>query len=112
MQNKFANKNTDDSNALTTDDREVMRQKNISPADVKDAINDKKVGETVASGARLPETGPKLIFSALLVISGILIAAVTSVSVIGIIIGLAFVVAGIILPFSNFRLGAGRRDTV
>ena len=110
MKNKFENKHSDNPNSLTTEDREILKKKSITPADVKDALNENNVGEAVGSGAHFPETGPKLILGILLVISGILIAVVTSISVIGIVIGVVFVIAGIALPFSN--LGAGRRHTV
>jgi len=110
MNNKFENKHSDNPNSLTTDDREVMEKTSLTPTDVTDALNENNVAETMASGAPVPETGPKLIFGILLVISGILIAVVTSISIIGIVIGAVFVIAGIILPFTNFG-GAGRRNT-
>jgi uncharacterized membrane protein YccF (DUF307 family) len=110
MKNKFENKHSDDPNSLTTDDREVMKKTSITPTDVKDALNENNVAETIATGARVPKTAPKLIFGILLVITGILIAVVTSISIIGIVIGAVFIIAGIILPFSNLG-GAGRRNT-
>ncbi|HEY8560729.1 MAG TPA: hypothetical protein VIL74_10170 [Pyrinomonadaceae bacterium] len=109
MENQFENKHTDDPNAVTTEDREVLSKKNITPTDVKNALNENNVAGTIASGARFPETGPRLILGILLVVSGILIAVITSATVFGIILGALFVIGGIMLPFSN--LGAGRRHT-
>jgi hypothetical protein len=111
MKNKFENRHSDNPNSLTTEDREVLQKKNITPTDVKDALNENKVAETVVSGARFPETGPKLILGILLIIGGILIAVATSISVIGIVIGALFVIGGIILPFSNLGAGARRGNT-
>jgi hypothetical protein len=109
MNKKFKDKHSDDPNALTTADREVLKKKTITPTDIKDALNENNVAETIGSGARFPETGPKLILGVLLVVGGIIVAAVTSISIIGIVIGAIMVIAGILLPFSNF--GAGRRHT-
>ena len=50
---------------------------------------------------RAPEIGFKLVFGILLVVSGILIAVFTSISVFGIIIGVIFVIVGIALPFTS-----------
>jgi uncharacterized membrane protein len=101
MENKFENRHSDDPNSLTTDDREVMKKKILSSTDVKNALNENKVGNALSSGRHFPETGPKLIFGVLLVITGIMIAVITSISVIGIVIGAVMVIAGIILPFSS-----------
>jgi hypothetical protein len=109
MNKKIENKGSDDPNSLTTEDRDVLKKKNITPTDVKDVLNESSVGETVVPGARFPETGPKLILGILLVLGGIIVAVVTSISIIGIVIGAIMVIAGIMLPFSNF--GAGRRHT-
>jgi small-conductance mechanosensitive channel len=101
MNNKFEDKHSDDPDYLTTEDREVMKKKILNSTDIKNALNDRKVGEAITSSRRFPETGPKLIFGILLIISGVIIAVVTSISIIGIIIGAAMVIGGIILPFSN-----------
>lgn len=102
MNKKFADRHSDDPNSLTTDDRSVLEKEGLTPTDVRGALNDYKSGEAVASGRHFPETGPKLFIGILLVISGLIIGVVTSLSVIGIIVGAIMVIAGVALPFSNF----------
>ena len=107
MSKKFADKHSDDPNALTTEDREVLKKKTIAPGDVADPLSDDNALPSIVPGMRLIESAPKLIMAILLVVSGILIAVLTSLTIVGIILGALFVIGGIILPFTN--LGAGRR---
>jgi uncharacterized membrane protein len=102
MNNKFENRHSDDPNAITTDDREVMEKTSLTGQDVKNALNENNVAQAMTSGKQFPETGPKLIFGVLLVITGIFIAFITAWTIFGIIIGALLVIGGIYLPFSNF----------
>jgi hypothetical protein len=110
MNSEFKNRHSDDPNSLTTEDREVLKKKILSSTDIKDALNEYKTGEPLVPVRHFSETAPKLILGILMVISGIIIAVVTSISIIGIVIGAALVLAGIALPFSN--IGARRGSAV
>ena len=102
------NQETDDPNELTEEDDEVMNKKSIRPSDFRDMIHDGHMKETIVTGARSSERAFKMILGALLVFSGIMIAILTALTLVGVLIGVVFVIGGILLPFSN--LGAGRRD--
>ena len=106
MNNEFKKRHSDDPDSLTTEDREVLKKKILSSTDIKDALNEYKTGKTLVPGRQFSETAPKLILGILMVVSGILIAVVTSISIIGIVIGAVLVLAGIALPFAN--IGARR----
>jgi uncharacterized membrane protein len=101
MSNKFENKHSDDPNSLTTEDKKVLNKKGITAEDVKDALSGNEAKKAAVSGMRAPEIGFKLIFGILLVVSGILIAVFTSLTIFGIIVGAIFVIVGIALPFSS-----------
>jgi len=109
MSKKFENKHSENPNALTAEDREVLEKKTITPADINDALHDKDMARAITTSARSSETGFRLILGIFLVISGIFIAVMTSVTIVGIILGALFVIGGMILPFTN--LGAGRRHS-
>ena len=107
MNNEFENRKSDDPNSLTTEDREVLKKKILSSTDIKDALSEYKTGGSLAPGSHFSETAPKLILGILMVISGIIIAVVTSISIIGIVVGAVLVIAGIALPFSNIGMRRG-----
>jgi len=110
MNNKSRNQQTDDPNELTREDREIMNKRFIRPSDIRDVIHDGHMKDTIASGARSSERAFRIILGALLVFSGIMIAVLTAVTLVGVLIGAVFVIGGILLPFSS--LGAGRRDAI
>ena len=86
---------------------EVMNKKFIKPSDIKDVIHDGEMKHTIVSGARSSEKAFRMLLGALMVFSGIMIAVITAVTLVGVLIGAVFVVGGLILPFTE--LGAGRR---
>jgi hypothetical protein len=102
MENKFENRHSDNPNSLTTDDKQVLDKKSITPTDVKDALSGREANKAAVSGMRTPEIGFKLILGILLILSGIMIAVITSITLIGIVFGAVLVIAGIVLLFSDF----------
>ena len=84
---------------LDTDDREVLEKKSINVADVKSAVSDSSLGLGANAGKSVLRTGAILVFSLLLLISGVFLAIFTSYTIFGLIIGIAMIVAAIGIPF-------------
>lgn len=110
MNNQTENQPTDDTNELTREDEEIMNKRFIKPSDLRDVVHDGHMKETILSGARSSEKAFRTVLGALLVFSGIMIAVLTSVTLVGVLIGAVFVIGGMLLPFTS--LGAGRRDAI
>jgi len=99
MNEDYEKINSDDPTALTEEDLRILQKRNITIRDVEDVLQAQDEREALAFGMRAPELALKFILAALLVISGIIIAIITAISVIGIFFGAVFVIAGIALPF-------------
>ena len=84
-----------------------MNKRFIKPSDIKDVLHDSEMKHTIVSGARSSERAFRMLLGILLVFSGIMIAVLTAVTLVGVLIGAVFIIGGILLPFSS--LGAGRR---
>ena len=84
------------------EDDAVLNKKSLSMDDIKFAATDVKGAKPEDIGGSVFGTAAKIIFSILLIASGIVIAIFTSYTVFGIIIGIAMVIGGIVVPFLSF----------
>ncbi len=84
---------------LGTDDRELLEKKSINMADVKSAVSDGSIGLGAEAGKNVLRTGAILIFSLLLLATGVFIAIFTSYTVLGLIIGVLMIIVAIAIPF-------------
>ncbi len=84
------------------EDEAVLNKKSLSMDDIKFATTDVKGAKPGEIGSSIVGTAAKFAFSILLIASGICIAIFTSYTVFGIIIGLAMVIGGIVVPFLSF----------
>ncbi|HEY0659321.1 MAG TPA: hypothetical protein VGD05_12640 [Pyrinomonadaceae bacterium] len=95
--NEFAN---DDS---TSDEEKVINKKSITAADVGSAFSDVSIKSAGESDSPVFKSIGVYILSLLLIISGVAIAIFTSLSVIGIVIGVMMIFAGIAIPVVKSR---------
>ena len=83
-------------------DDAVLNKKSLSVDDIKFAATDVKGAKPEEIGSSIFGTAAKFAFSILLIASGITIAIFTSYTVFGLIIGLAMVIGGFVVPFLSF----------
>ena len=86
-------------NDLTGGDADVINKKSITAADIGSALFDNNTKSPERINTPVFKSIGLLIFSLLLIVSGIMTAVLLSFTVIGLVIGIAFVIAGIVIPF-------------
>ena len=97
MTNKEINERA--ATVLTTDDADVINKKSITAADVSSALFENNTKSPEQINTPVFRSIGILIFSFLLIVSGIMTAVLLSFTVIGLIVGIALVIAGVVLPF-------------
>ncbi|HEX8289205.1 MAG TPA: hypothetical protein VF556_14490 [Pyrinomonadaceae bacterium] len=88
---------------LTSDDESVINKKSITAADVGDALGSFSAKSADENEAPVFKSAGIWIISLLMIVSGAAVAVFTSLTGVGIIIGLIIVVAGIAMPFIMSR---------
>lgn len=95
--NEHANDN------LSSDEEKVINKKSITAADVGSALGEINTKTTAENEAPVFKSIGIYIFSLLLIVSGAAVAIFTSLTGIGIIIGIIIIIAGIAMPFIKSR---------
>jgi hypothetical protein len=99
------NKDTGDlaGNDLTSDDQKVASKTSITASDIGSAFKELNLKPGGKDNTPVYKSLGIWIFSLLLIFSGAAIAVFTFVSVIGIVIGVIMIIAGITMPFLASR---------
>lgn len=88
---------------LTSDDDKVINKKSITTADIGAAAQSFSAKSAGEGEAPVFKSLGVWIFSLLMIISGAAVAVFTSLTGVGIIIGLIIIIAGIAMPFITSR---------